>query len=85
MSFKQCSNCKGYCNDKNGGGINPECAASDRARVAKIVSTPVIPKLKPKRPATKPPTINKLRSTGGIGSPPKEKYGHMAILIFRQN
>ena len=72
MSFKQCSNCKGYYNDKNGGCINPECAACDRARVGKIVSTPVIPKLKPMRPATKPPAINKLRPTGGIGSPPKE-------------
>ncbi len=72
MGFKQCSNCKGYYNDKRGGCLNPECSACDRASVANVVSTPVVPKSKPKRPATKPWAKNKLRSVGEIGSPPKE-------------
>ncbi len=84
MGFKQCSSCKGYYNANRGGCINPECTACDRARTANLISTPVIPKAKPRRPVTKPwvkpkpkrpdtkPSIKKKpRPASGIGTPPK--------------
>jgi hypothetical protein len=75
MGFQQCSSCKGYYNASRGGCINPECSACDKARVANISSTPVVPRPKPKKmPAVeKPPWANKkARCIGGIGAPPKE-------------
>ncbi|MFH2001770.1 MAG: hypothetical protein ABIK28_18945 [Planctomycetota bacterium] len=48
MGFKQCSSCKGFYNASLGGCVNPNCTACDKARVAQMNSTPMIPKAKPK-------------------------------------